>query len=151
MIGHLQKNKINQALEMFDVIESVDSLELAEAINKRAQKPVEIFLEVNTSGETTKHGLKPEDVLSVSSLITHYPLLNLTGLMTIGSNTNNIEEIRKCFRTLKELRDQANQKSFANIKHLSMGMSHDFPIAIEEGSDIIRIGSLIFGERLMEG
>lgn len=143
-IGHLQKNKINQALEMFDVIEAVDSFELAEAINRRARKPIEIFLEVNTSGEKSKFGVKPEDVLPLASRIMHLPLLELTGFMTIGANTYDSKEIRKCFRILRGLRDEANKNGLKNIAHLSMGMTDDFPVAIEEGSDIIRLGRIIF-------
>ena len=146
-IGHLQKNKINQALEMFDVIESVDSIELADAVNKRAQKTVEIFLEINTSGEESKFGIKPEDALELALHITHYPLLHLTGLMTIGANTDDEKSVRECFKKLREIRAQLIQNGLKNITHLSMGMSHDFLVAIEEGSDIIRVGSLIFGRR----
>ncbi|MBI5701685.1 YggS family pyridoxal phosphate-dependent enzyme [Candidatus Saganbacteria bacterium] len=146
-IGHLQSNKINQALQMFDVIESVDSFELAEAINKRAEKPVEIFVEVNTSGEQSKNGVDLKDAIDLIDKISTFKNLRLTGLMTIGANSSDEEKVRACFRKLREIRDESSKKGYTNIVHLSMGMSHDFPIAIEEGSDIIRIGTGIFGNR----
>lgn len=147
MIGHLQSNKINQALEMFDVIESVDSYELAVAIDKRAQKPIEIFIEVNTTGEPSKFGVSPDETLPLIEKITKLKNLKLTGLMTIGLLTDDPEKVRPCFKKLRELRDFANKKGYTGVRHLSMGMSHDFSVAIEEGSDIIRVGTAIFGKR----
>lgn len=137
LIGHLQTNKAKTALELFDVIQSVDSLHLAEEISKRATKPVEVFIEVNTSGEKSKYGVAPEEALDLLSRISKFPNLRITGLMTIGDGT------RACFRKLKEIRDRV---VIVGLK-LSMGMSHDYALAIEEGSDIIRIGEGIFGPR----
>ena len=150
LIGHLQTNKVKTALELFDVIQSVDSLRLAEEISKRATKPVEIFIEVNTSGEENKFGVVPDQALSLIDRITGLPNracrqagLRISGLMTIGKYTDQENEVRECFRKLRQLRDEAN---IPGLK-LSMGMSHDFALAIEEGSDIIRIGTGIFGPR----
>jgi len=143
LIGHLQTNKVKTALELFDVIQSVDSLRLAEEISKRATKPVEIFIEVNTSGEENKFGVVPDQALSLIDRITGLPNLRISGLMTIGKYTDQENEVRECFRKLRQLRDEAN---IPGLK-LSMGMSHDFALAIEEGSDIIRIGTGIFGTR----
>lgn len=147
MIGHLQTNKINQALEMFDVIESVDSYDLAEALDKRAKKTMEIFLEVNTSGETSKFGIDPSFVLDAANKISKLGNLQITGLMTMGFLSPDHEKTRQCFKLLRQLRNNLNGSGFPKIKYLSMGMTNDFPVAIEEGSDIIRIGSYIFGKR----
>ncbi len=144
MIGHLQKNKVKAALQIFDVIQSVDSLELAEEINKRAEGLIEIFIEVNTSGEESKFGVKPEALADLIRSASKLSNLKITGLMTMGPLTDDKEKIKSSFRKLKELRDQLQQAGFAGITHLSMGMSADFPLAIEEGSDIIRIGRAIF-------
>ena len=137
LIGHLQTNKVNTALKLFDVIQSVDSLHLAEEISKRATKPVEVFIEVNTSGEESKFGVAPETALALIGQISGLPNLRIAGLMTVGNGT------RECFKKLWEIRDQAG---IAGLK-LSMGMTHDFALAIEEGSDIIRVGTGIFGPR----
>jgi len=144
MIGHLQTNKVNAALQIFDVIQSVDSLHLAEAIGNRAKNPVEIMLEVNTSGEESKHGVRPEEVLGLARAASRLSNLKITGLMTMGPLTDDEQRIRASFRELREIRDRLNAEGFKNIVHLSMGMSDDFPLAIEEGSDIIRIGRAIF-------
>ena len=138
MIGHLQKNKVKEALELFDVIQSVDSLELAEEINKRARKPVDIFIEVNTSGEESKYGVDPEKAVELVRSASNLKNLKINGLMTIGPLTDDKEKVRSCFKLLRELKEKAG------VKLLSMGMSDDYPLAIEEGSDIIRIGRTIF-------
>lgn len=143
LIGHLQTNKVKTALELFDVIQSVDSLHLAEEISKRAEKPVEIFIEVNTSGEASKFGVAPDQALSIIGRIAGLPNLRISGLMTIGKYSDQQDEARACFRKLKEIRDKTGNPKLK----LSMGMSHDYTLAIEEGSDIIRVGTGIFGPR----
>ena len=143
LIGHLQTNKVKTALELFDVIQSVDSYHLAEEISKRAVKPIEVFIEVNTSGEESKFGVAPEKALELFSRIAGLPNLRIAGLMTIGKYTDDENEARACFSKLRTIRDQAG---IGGLK-LSMGMSHDYALAIEEGSDIIRIGEGIFGPR----
>jgi len=143
-IGHLQTNKIKQALSMFEVIESVDSYHLAEELNKRAQKPLEVFIEVNTSGEASKYGINPEEAMGLIRKVSVLPNLKLTGLMTIGALAENEAKVRECFNKLKQIRDEANSKGYIGVRHLSMGMSHDFSLAIDEGSDIIRLGRALF-------
>lgn len=144
MIGHLQTNKVKAALKLFDVIQSVDSLHLAQEISQRATKPIEIFIEVNTSGEASKYGVQPEAALELVRQISKLPNLKILGLMTLGPLTADPDRSRKAFRKLKELRDQIRTAGFKEVQHLSMGMSDDYPLAIEAGSDIIRIGRAIF-------
>lgn len=145
MIGHLQTNKVKAALELFDVIQSVDSQHLAEEISQRATKPIEIMIEVNTSGEASKFGVEPDKTLELIQQIDQLPNLKITGLMTLGPLTDDPDQSRKAFRRLKELRDLIISSGYPQVKHLSMGMSDDYPLAIEEGSDIIRVGRIIFG------
>jgi len=145
MIGHLQTNKVKAALELFDVIQSVDSQHLAEEINKRAAEPVEIMIEVNTSGEASKFGVEPDKTLELIQQIDQLPNLKIIGLMTLGPLTSDPDQSRMAFRKLRELRDLIASSGYSQVKHLSMGMSDDYPLAIEEGSDIIRIGRIIFG------
>ncbi len=145
MIGHLQKNKVKAALSIFNVIQSVDLFELAEEINKRADRIIEVFIEVNTSHEVSKYGVKPEEVLELTRSISKLEKIKVAGLMTMGPRSDDSDKIRNCFIKLRELRDMLQCEGFSGIKHLSMGMSDDFPLAIEEGSDIIRIGRAIFG------
>lgn len=147
MIGHLQTNKINQALPLFDLFQSVDSIDLANAINKRGITPVEIFLEVNTSFEQSKFGFSPEDVFAAVDSIQKMQNLKISGLMTIGPLTDDRETMRKSFALLRTTREKLNDRGYKKIKKLSMGMSADYDMAIEEGSDIIRIGRAIFGDR----
>jgi pyridoxal phosphate enzyme (YggS family) len=150
-IGHLQKNKAKFAVSSAEYIHSVDSLSLANEINKRAKqvnKIQKILLQVKTSDEETKSGIETEEEL-FSTVNDCKDLVNveLTGLMTIAPFTNNEEDIRKSFRYLFKLRERLNQDGFKNIKELSMGMTSDFEIAIEEGATMLRIGSAIFGQR----
>jgi hypothetical protein len=144
LVGHLQTNKARDAVALFEMIHSVDSVKLAAEINKwaeRAGKTQAILLEVNVSGEASKFGLKPEDLDAALSEINRLPRLEVGGLMTIAPFRDNVEEARPCFRRLRELRDRAG------LRELSMGMTHDFEIAIEEGATMVRIGTAIFGER----
>jgi len=151
LIGHLQTNKVKKAVQIFDVIESVDSLHLAEEIDKRAKeagKLMDIFVQVNTSGEKSKFGLHPEDVESIVNQITLLKNIRITGLMTIGAFLPDPEKVRPCFRQLYTLREDINNKNKTlNIAHLSMGMTNDFEVAIEEGATLIRTGRAVFGER----
>jgi PLP dependent protein len=144
MIGHLQSNKAREAVALFDVIHSVDSVKLATELNKWAEhtgKTQVIFLEVNVSGEASKFGLKPEDLESTLAEINRLPRLEVQGLMTIAPFAKEKEKARPYFRRLRELRDALG------LRELSMGMTHDFEIAIEEGATLVRIGAAIFGER----
>ena len=147
-IGHLQTNKVNKCLRLFDTVDSVDTLKLAEKINLSSQsKKTECLIEINTSGELQKKGFKPK--LS-KELISCFFLENLdiVGLMTIGPNTTNEKEIRGSFQTLRVFKDQLNQElGEKKLTELSMGMSNDFELGIDEGSTMVRIGTDIFGPR----
>jgi len=144
MIGHLQTNKARDAVALFEVIHSVDSLKLAVELDKwaeRAGKTQAILLEVNVSGEASKFGLKPEDLESTVAEINGLSRLDTQGLMTVAPYVEEMEKARPYFRRLRELRDALG------LRELSMGMTHDFTVAIEEGATMVRIGTAIFGER----
>jgi len=149
-IGHLQTNKINSCLELFDTIDSVDSIRLAQKISSRAKalnKTLPILLEVNTSGESQKHGFMPKQRKEMLSCLEE-PNIRTTGLMTVGPRTKDKKQIRKAFVELRNLRDSINQELGSTaLKDLSMGMSGDYEIAAEEGSTMIRIGTALFGKR----
>jgi hypothetical protein len=140
-IGHLQTNKVPAALALFHTIESVDSLKLAQTISRRAEKPVRILLEVNVSGEASKHGLASADVGAAVAEIAVLPNVDLAGLMTMAPEVSNVEETRPVFRTLRELAE-AN-----GLTELSMGMTNDFEVAVEEGATMVRIGRALFAGR----
>jgi len=149
MIGHLQTNKVREAVKMFNVIESVDSEKLAKEISDKSAGQMEVFMEVNTSGEESKFGIDPEAAINLARFISTQPNLKLSGLMTIGPNTGIESDIRKSFKFLVSLKDQIKELNLPGLelKYLSMGMSDDFEIAIEEGSNLVRIGRAIFGKR----
>ena len=141
MIGALQSNKIKQALEIFDVIQSIDSLKLADGIARRAVRQVKVLLEVNIPGEPTKSGFKPEEVEPAMHHLRSLPELEVIGLMTVAPVSDDSEEVRSVFRRLREMRD------VLGLKELSMGMTDDFEVAVQEGSTMVRIGRAIFGAR----
>ena len=149
LIGHLQKNKAKIAVKLFDMIHSVDSLELAVLIDKNAAeigKKQKILLQVKLSYEESKHGILKENIGEVLGEMRHLSNLNVEGLMTIPPYFNDPEKARPFFRELRELKDKAVQAGFS-LSELSMGMSNDFEVAIEEGATIVRVGTAIFGER----
>lgn len=149
-IGHLQKNKVRQALPLFGFFHSIDSAPLAAAIDRIAgemSKPVEGLLEVNVSGEETKHGFSPEQLRAEFPALAKLPNLRIRGLMTMAPYSDNPEDARPVFRKLRELRDELQTKHNHPLPELSMGMSGDFEPAIEEGATLVRIGSSIFGAR----
>jgi len=141
MIGHLQSNKVNTALELFDIIQSVDSLPKAELINRRALKKTSVMLQVNVAGEKTKGGFSPSEMTGAVAIVSKLPNLEIRGLMTIAPAVDEAERVRSIFRRMREMRD-----SFG-LEQLSMGMSDDFEVAIEEGATMIRVGRALFGER----
>lgn len=148
-IGHLQTNKAKTAVGIFDLIHSVDGIHLAETIQKEAEKinkMQSILLQVNVSGEKSKYGLAPKDVQDAVGAVSGMKNLMLLGLMTIAPYSDDPETSRQHFRALKNMRDAMSPRNRDNIdlRHLSMGMSGDFEVAIEEGADIVRIGSAIF-------
>jgi pyridoxal phosphate enzyme (YggS family) len=150
MIGHLQSNKCRDAVQLFEMIESVDSLALAQELEKWAQKSgktMPILLEVNSAGEATKFGYKPERLLAELEQINALRKIEIHGLMTMAPWTAEPEKVRPLFRQLRELKEQCEKVLGAPLPHLSMGMSGDFEVAIEEGATIVRIGTLLFGRR----
>lgn len=149
MIGHLQKNKAKTAIQLFDMIHSVDSIELAEKLNKyaeRERKIQRVLIEVNLSGEETKYGVARENLMDLIEFVSVMKNLKLEGLMTMPPFFDNPEMVRPFFTRLRELRDKA-EKSGYKLPELSMGMTNDFEVAILEGATMVRIGTGIFGER----
>ena len=151
MIGHLQRNKVKHVIPLFDFIHSVDSVRLAREIQRRAErvgKVMPVLLEVNVAGEATKYGFAPEEVAAAVEEIAPLPHLEIHGLMTVAPIAEDPEEVRPHFRHLRELRDElARRFPSLDWHHLSMGMTDDFEVAIEEGATMVRIGRAIFGER----
>ncbi len=154
-IGILQKNKINKILNIFDLIQTVDSYEVAESINKRAEKlnkSVPVFIEINIGSEITKAGVRPdyEAVKELAINISRLKYLKLEGLMTMGPLSVEPQSLRVYFRKTKEFFERLKSLNFPNInmQYLSMGMSDSYKIAIEEGANMIRLGTAIFGKRI---
>lgn len=150
MIGHLQSNKARDAVDLFSMIQSVDSLPLAEEINRRAEqrsKTMPILLEVNIVGEASKFGYKPDQLLADLTRLNAFPRLEVHGLMTVPPWSPLPERARPVFRRLRELKVQCEQILGAPLPHLSMGMTGDFEVAIEEGATLVRLGTALFGER----
>ncbi|MSQ27692.1 MAG: YggS family pyridoxal phosphate-dependent enzyme [Dehalococcoidia bacterium] len=142
MIGHLQTNKVKQALELFDLIESVDSTHLGEAIAHRAgDRSIPVLLEVNVGGEPSKHGFRPAEVATACATLRQLPQLEVRGLMTVAPEVDDPEQARPVFRELRRLRDELG------LAELSMGMTGDFEVAIQEGATLVRLGRAIFGAR----
>lgn len=152
-IGHLQANKINQLIERIDCLEALDSVELARRINARLEvidRRLDVFVQVNVSGEQTKSGIAPEQALDLLIAVAEFPRLKVRGYMTIGLNSPDRSAVRAGYRRLAEIRDAAITEGIAGAEtatELSMGMSGDFAEAIAEGATIVRIGSAVFGQR----
>ena len=150
MIGHLQTNKCRDAVRLFHMIESVDSLKVAQELQKhgdRALKQVPVLLEINVAGEATKYGFRPSEALEQLEALNDLSRLEIHGLMTIAPYTQEPERVRPFFQQLRELRDELETQLGAPLPTLSMGMSGDYEIAIEEGATVVRVGSAIFGPR----
>ena len=149
-IGHLQSNKCRDAVELFEMIQGVDSLGLAQEISKRceqAAKRMPILLEVNVAGEASKFGYRPDKLLGEVEEINALPRIEIHGLMAVPPWSPEPESSRPHFRRLRELKSECEQILVAPLPHLSMGMSGDFEMAIEEGATIVRIGTALFGPR----
>ena len=149
-VGHLQKNKIRHALPLFEMIHSVDSLALAQEVDRIADEDgmhPRILLEVNVSGEGSKFGFKPEGVRAKMESLLALPRLSIEGLMTIPPLLPEAEDSRKFFAQLRGLRDALEKEFDVRLPHLSMGMTNDFATAVEEGATLVRVGTAIFGER----
>ena len=158
MIGALQKNKINKALPIFDVIQTVDSSKTAVAIDKRVEragkKIIPVYIEINIGSEITKDGIKPDYAIieSLAREISKLEHLRLEGLMTVGPGLGNPEHNRPYFRKTKDIFERIRALNLANVnmKTLSMGMTNSYEVAIEEGSNMVRLGTIVFGKRKYE-
>jgi PLP dependent protein len=149
-VGHLQKNKIRNALPLFEMLHSVDSLALAQDMNRIAEEEgfhPRVLLEVNVAGEGSKFGFKPETLRAEMETLLALPRLSILGLMTIPPLAKEPEASRKYFLQLRELRDCVQTEFHVDLAHLSMGMTQDFAVAVEEGATLVRVGTAIFGER----
>lgn len=149
LIGHLQTNKVKDAVRIFDLIHSVDSLKLAEEISKRAgvfDKTQEILVEVKTSEEATKYGAAPGEILDLVGKTAALPHIKIMGLMTMAPIVSDAEEARPYFKRLREISEAIAAKKIDNVnmRYLSMGMTQDFEVAIEEGANMVRVGHAIF-------
>ncbi len=149
MVGHLQTNKVKDALKIFSMIHSLDSLRLAREIHKRAVKPIACLIEVNTSEESTKYGIEPSQTLDFFADLRPFSNISVQGLMTIGPGwaVHDPRASRSSFRLLRTLRDDLQSQFNTTLPVLSMGMTSDFEVAIEEGSTMVRLGTAIFGPR----
>ena len=153
MIGHLQRNKAGRAVELFDRVHGVDSLPLAEALSRRAAavgRTMPVLVEVNVSGEASKFGVAPDSLPALLERVAAMPHLALDGLMTVGAPVARPEDARGGFAALRDLRDAAERALGRPLPQLSMGMSGDFEVAIEEGATMVRVGTALFGERSPE-
>ncbi|HET9031971.1 MAG TPA: YggS family pyridoxal phosphate-dependent enzyme [Dokdonella sp.] len=149
MIGHLQTNKAKEVARMASEVQSLDRLELAEALHKRLQieeRTLDVLVQVKTSTEETKYGLPPDQLPAFLDTLRDFDTLHVRGLMTLAVHSDDESEVRACFRMLRELRDAALTQGH-DVPRLSMGMSGDFPLAIAEGATEVRIGTAIFGTR----
>lgn len=152
-IGHLQSNKIKEVIKWAHCIESIDRLSIAEKLQQRLvfeDKHIDVYIQVNTSFEASKFGVSPEDVIDLINDIALLDRIHIKGLMTIGLLSSELKDVRRCFNTLKEIQETIIQLNLPNVEmnELSMGMSGDLEIAIEEGATIVRVGTAIFGKRI---
>jgi len=154
MIGHMQKNKLTKALKIFNVIQTVDSLEIAKELDKKVsllgKDVIPVYIEVNIGNETKKSGIKPEYhiIEELAKEISKLPHLRLEGLMTMGPSFGNAGEIRPYFKKIKDIFEKIKALPNVSMKTLSMGMSGSYKVAIEEGSNMVRLGTVLFGDRL---
>ncbi len=155
MIGHLQRNKVKKAVEIFDMIETIDSMRLAREVDKqsaKAGKSMPVLVEINSGEEDQKAGVMPDEAVELVQDMSGLLHLKIMGLMTMGPFTGDPEDARPCFQRTRELYDRLQDLAFPGVemKVLSMGMSNSFRVAMEEGANLVRIGTLIFGERTYE-
>jgi pyridoxal phosphate enzyme (YggS family) len=150
VIGHLQTNKAKEVARLASEVQSLDRLELAEALDRRLQiegRAIDVLIEVKTSHEESKHGLDPDQLPAFLNALRAYQSLRVRGLMTLAVQSEDPEAVRACFRQLRHLRDEARAQGH-DLTRLSMGMSGDFPLAIAEGATEVRVGTAIFGKRV---
>ena len=149
LIGHLQRNKVKHALPIFSMIQSIDKVETVQEIEKRASNPVDILIEINSSGEESKHGVAPDDLFRLVDQLLNFKMIKIRGIMTVGPLTVDQKKIHEAFAlTRKKYEELKDRYPELEIDYLSMGMSGDYTIAIEEGSNMIRVGTAIFGKRV---
>jgi len=154
MIGHLQRNKAGRALELFDVVHGIDDADLARALDRRARETgrrLSVLLEVNVSGEPSKFGAAPEAAATLAEAVAPLAGLDLRGLMTVGAPVASPDAARPGFARLRELRDALARRVGLPLPELSMGMSSDYEVAIEEGATMVRVGTALFGARAPQG
>ena len=154
MVGHLQRNKAGRAVELFDRVHGVDSVGLAEALSRRAVaagRRLRVLVEVNVTGEATKFGAAPDTVVGLLERVVELPGLVIDGLMTVGAPVATPGEARPGFARLRALRDEGERALGLRLPELSMGMSGDFEVAVEEGATMVRVGAALFGERSSPG
>lgn len=154
VIGHLQRNKARDVARFATEFQALDSLRLAEALDRRLQqqgRSLDVFVQVNSSGEASKFGLAPEEVTAFVKELPHYSSLRVRGLMTLALFSSDMERVRPCFVLMRALRDRLRQEAPDGLEfdELSMGMSGDFEVAIEEGATVVRVGQSIFGARAL--
>lgn len=149
LVGHLQRNKVRQAAGLFAVIHAVDSAGLARDLNRRLERPMDVLLQVNVAGEPQKFGATPEALPQLAAEVARLERLRVIGLMTIAPLVDDPQRVRPVFSRLRGLRDELNRRGLLAepIRHLSMGMSADFEVAVEEGATMVRVGRAIFGPR----
>ena len=151
-VGHLQTNKAGRAVELFDLVQSVDSARLAKALSRRAEqvdRTVEVLLQVNTAGSLSQAGVAPDQLVELVAALAPLPHLRIRGLMTIAAHSEDEATVRGCFQTLRECGEKVTECGFSGVSmdYLSMGMSGDFELAIAEGANLLRLGTAIFGPR----
>ena len=148
-IGHLQTNKVKYIIDSVHLVHSFDSTKLAREIQKRAVRPVDVLVEVHSTAEASKSGVKADEVLRLVNEVAEFDKVKVRGLMTMGPFSDDPNDSRPSFRLVAELRETIMREGIPNVgmDHLSMGMTHDFEVAIEEGATMVRIGTGIFGER----
>jgi len=149
-IGKLQKNKINRILKSFDFIQSVDGVKSLEHIHKRVSQEIDVFIEINIGEEKNKSGFTVDGLKKALNYVSQLNRVRITGLMSIPPFSDDPEDMRPYFRSMRELKDEINSMGLPNfdIQHLSMGMSDDYDVAVEEGATIVRIGTALFGRRI---
>lgn len=148
MVGHLQRNKVKQAVQIFEMIQSIDKVETAAEIDKRVNRPLDVLIEINSSGEDTKSGVEPAGLFKLVDGLLPLNNIRIRGLMTIGPFTDDETLIRQAFSlTRKKYEELASRYEELEIDTLSMGMSADYTAAIEEGSNLVRLGTVLFGAR----
>ena len=147
LIGHLQSNKVRFIEGRFVMVESIDSVGIVEALGRRLHDPLDVLIEVNVGEEPQKTGAMPAALAEITAALGRYPALRLRGLMTVAPMAPDAQQVRPIFRKLRELRDQTSRRLGHELPVLSMGMTEDYPVAVEEGATMLRLGRALFGPR----